>query len=221
LDKYDSNFFIDKISNHIIPYISIIFKYKLCVIISLNDFWIIINFRYWIYVYVINYIDWINYIDLVFVKHPTFDWIFSKRRRIVCGRLQTSKDKNKTKKQCTIQGTCKSGMDAKFSSFRRRRLSWELLSLSKRDGVSEKKALARGWQIGVFPRRRLKGWGMSEGSMVSFPQVNTTNEYARVSRYRGRAQREDELEKRNRRRLDEKGVSFASLAERKNKHVLP
>lgn len=36
----------------------------------MNDFfeWIIINFRYQIYVYIINYIDWINYIDPVFVK---------------------------------------------------------------------------------------------------------------------------------------------------------
>lgn len=51
-------------------------------------------------------------------------------------------------------------MDAEFSSFRRR-LSRELLPLSKRDGILEKKALACSWQIGVSPCRRLEGCGMS------------------------------------------------------------
>lgn len=128
----------------------------------MKDFWIITNFIY-IYMYIcyiyIYYLLIESSICQAKIRHVYVCRIFSKRHHIVCRWRQTRKIRS-VKEQCTTQGTCKNGMDAEFSSFRRC-LSWKLLPLSKHDGVSEKKALACGWQIGVSLRRRLEGCGMS------------------------------------------------------------
>lgn len=159
----------------------------------------------------ITLIELITLIQYLSSKNMTFYVcrIFSKRHCIVCGRLQTSKDKNKPKKQCTTEGTYKS-----------RRIEWMRSSQAFVDGVYRKSCFPFRSVMGSQRKKHslavdkleyflvdvLRGEECREGTMVFFPQVNT-NEYARVSRYRGHKK----TNARNKRRLDEKGVPFAPI----------
>lgn len=74
-------------------------------------------------------------------------------------------------------------------------------------GSQRKKALACGWQIGVSLRRHLEGCGMSR-RVDGFPAGKHDERIC--TRFEGTSTRRQQ-EKRNRRRLDEKGASFTHL----------